>query len=104
MVQQQGPANPLMLVTMRFDGEQEFVLQSHRFYRVLPTIWRGIIRWLGVCTLLPLPTVMPAAFWATFPRCHHPGVWPATAFWQGRGGQTTYTALEAATENVPGCV
>lgn len=30
-VQQQGPANPLMLVTMRFDGEQEFVLQSHRF-------------------------------------------------------------------------
>lgn len=31
MVQRQGQANPLMLVTMRFDGEQEFVLQSLRF-------------------------------------------------------------------------
>lgn len=30
-VWQQGSANPLMLVTMRFDGEQEFVLQSCRF-------------------------------------------------------------------------
>lgn len=28
---EQGQANPLMLVTMRFDGEQQFVLQSHRF-------------------------------------------------------------------------
>lgn len=31
MVQGQGQDNPLMLVTMRFDGEQEFVLQSCRF-------------------------------------------------------------------------
>lgn len=30
-VWQQGLANLLMLVTMRFDGEQEFVLQSCRF-------------------------------------------------------------------------
>lgn len=30
-VWRQGPANPLMLVTMRFGGEQEFVPQSHRF-------------------------------------------------------------------------
>lgn len=31
VVQGQGQDNPLMLVTMRFDGEQEFVLQSCRF-------------------------------------------------------------------------
>lgn len=31
VVRRQGRANPLMLVTMRFDGEQEFVLQSRRF-------------------------------------------------------------------------
>lgn len=31
VVRRQGLANPLMLVTMRFDGEQEFVPQSCRF-------------------------------------------------------------------------
>lgn len=31
VAQRQGQANPLMRVTMRFDGEQEFVLQSCRF-------------------------------------------------------------------------
>lgn len=31
MAQRQGQANPLMLVTMRFDGEQEFVPQSRSF-------------------------------------------------------------------------
>lgn len=31
VVRRQGPANPLMLVTMRFDGEQEFLPQRHRF-------------------------------------------------------------------------
>lgn len=31
VAQRQGQANPLMLVTRRFDGEQEFVPQSRRF-------------------------------------------------------------------------
>lgn len=77
MAQRQGQANPLMLVTMRFDGEQEFVPQVLKGSGHYPEENYKVA--LGLC---------PAASTCSNARCFlghlsevsHSGLWPATGF------------------------